>query len=112
MTLGEVRSHHTAKMRHRVLVKYRTTEYDNAGQPIETFVTRFPSEPASYEQVAGGEFLRGRKIDVNTTVIFTVNYRAGYVETDIITFDGVDYGIVKLDIPEGIKRYIEIQAKR
>jgi SPP1 family predicted phage head-tail adaptor len=112
--LGQVSTrYHTATLRHRIEVKYRTIPtFDDAGQPTEVFVTRYESEPASFEQVSGGEFLRGRKIDVNTTAIFTVNYRDGYDEKDLILFDGNTYGIVRIDYPEGVKRYIEIQAKR
>lgn len=113
MTLGQLGArYHTATLRHRITVKYRTVAPDDAGQPVEAFTTRFASEPASFEQVAGGEFLRGRKIDVSTTAIFTVNYRDGYDEKDTITLDGKTYGIVRIDNPEGVKRYLEIQAKR
>lgn len=110
--IGTAYRYKTAKMRHRITVKYRTTsQSDGTGQPIETFVNRFTGEPAAFEQVSGGEFLRGRKIDATTTVIFTVNYRPGYETTDKIEFDGTTYGIVRIDTPDGVKRYLEIQAK-
>ena len=114
MTLGQVGTkYHTATLRHRITVKYRTiASQDDAGQPVETFTTRYSNEPASFEQVSGGEFLRGRKIDVSTTAIFTVNYRPSYDEKDTITFDGKTYGIVRIDKPEGVNRYLEIQAKQ
>lgn len=110
MTLGAVNSHR-AELRHQIVVKYRSTTTNADGGLSETWTTRFGHEPAKFEQVAGGEFLRGRKIDVQTTAIFTVNYRAGYLETDRITFNSTDYGIVKIDMPDGIRRYLEIQAK-
>lgn len=110
-TLGDIAKHYTAKLRHRIIVKSRSVASDDIGQQIETWTTRFASEPASFEQVSGGEFLRGRKIDVNTTAIFTVNYRQGYEHTDTITYAGDVYGIVRIDKPQGINRYLEIQAK-
>lgn len=114
MTLGHVGSrYHTATLRHLITVKHRTVPTsDDAGQPVEVFTTRYTNEPASFEQVSGGEFIRGRKIDNNTTAIFIVNYRESYNEKDVIVFDGTTYGIVRIDTPEGVKRYLEIQAKR
>lgn len=110
MTLGAAKVHR-AELRHRIVVKYRTTTRDDIGGQTETWTTRFASEPAKFEQVSGGEFLRGRKIDVQTTAIFTVNYRDGWTETDTITFAGKVYGIVRIDTPEGVERYLEVQAK-
>ena len=111
MSIGkQVKS--VAQLRHRIIVKSRSTTQDaDTGQPVESWSTRFASEPAKYEQVSGGEFLRGRKIDAQTTAIFTVNYRQGYATTDTITYDGKTYGIVRIDTPEGVRRYLEIQAK-
>lgn len=100
-----------AKMRHRIEVKSRSTGTAEDGGVTETLSTRFASEPAAYEPKAGGEFIRGRKIEAQTTALFTVNYRPGYVETDLIVFGGKTYGIVKIDAPEGVQRYLEIQAK-
>lgn len=113
MSIGKQVKSRTASMRHRIVVKYRTTTTNNAdtGQPEETWTTRFASEPAAFENKGGGEFINGRKIAATAQAIFTVNYRPGYLETDVIEFDGQTWGIVKIDPPEGVKRYLEIQAK-
>lgn len=111
MSIGKQIKSKIASMRHRIVVKYRTTTQDEIGGTVESWTTRFPSEPAAFEKVSGGEFLRGRKIDVQATAIFTVNYRYGYVETDKIEWGGQTYGIVSIDKPEGVSRYLEIQAK-
>lgn len=110
MTLGAIKGH-TAELRHRIIVKSRSTTQDNIGGEVESLSTRYASEPAKFEQVSGGEFLRGRKIDAQTTAIFTVNFRSGYTVTDVITFQSKTYGIVRIDAPEGVNRYLEIQAK-
>lgn len=111
MSIGKQIKNKVASMRHRIVVKARTTTQDDIGGVTEGWTTRFASEPAAYQDVSGGEFLRGRKIDVQTTAIFTVNYRQGYTETDVIEWDGNSYGIVSIDKPEGVSRYLEIQAK-
>lgn len=110
MTLGAIKLHR-AELRHKIIVKSRSTGTAEDGGVTETLSTRFASEPAAYEPKAGGEFIRGRKIEAQTTALFTVNYRPGYVETDLIVFGGKTYGIVKIDAPEGVQRYLEIQAK-
>lgn len=111
MSIGKQVKEKVAAMRHRIVVKYRTTSQDGIGGPEESWTTRFASEPAAYQDVSGGEFIRGRKIDVQTTALFTVNYRTGWTETDVIEWGGVTYGIVSIDKPEGVSRYLEIQAK-
>lgn len=111
MSFGRLAKTRPGEMRHRIQVKYRTTTPDDIGGLTEAWAYRFKNEPAKYQDVSGGEFLRGRKIDVTTTAIFTVNYRDGYLETDLIEWDGLTWGIVSIDKPEGIGRFYEIQAK-
>lgn len=111
-SIGSMFRQSTSRMRHRITVKQRiTTRDESTGQPIESWTPRFTSEPAAFNEVAGGEQLRGRHIEAGVTAVFVVNYREGYDETDIIEFDGVEYGIVRLRRPDGIKRYLEIHAK-
>ena len=57
-------------------------------------------------QVTGGERIRGRQIDDSVTAVFEVNYRAGYLVTDRILFQGVYYGIVRIDAPGGVNRFL------
>lgn len=111
MSIGKQVKGKVAAMRHRIVVKYRTTTQDDIGGTVESWTTRFASEPAAFEPKGGGEFIRGRKIDVTTTGIFTVNYRNGWTETDVIEWDGMTFGIVSIDKPEGVSRYLEIQVK-
>ena len=110
--IGSMYRYKLAKMRHRITVKYRSTsQSDGTGQPLETFTNRFTDEPASFQQVSGGETLRGRQIEAGVTAVFVVNWRAGYKETDIIVFAGNEYGIVRIHKPEGIERYGELHCK-
>jgi SPP1 family predicted phage head-tail adaptor len=89
-----------------------TSTVDSSRQPIVTYTTaRFANEPAKYEQVSGGEVVRGRQIEAGVIALFTVNYRDGYVQTDRITFDGQTYGIHRMHKPDGIKRFLEIHCK-
>lgn len=111
-SIGSMFRQSTARMRHRISVKQRITSRDQStGQPTEAWLVRFENEPAAFNEVAGGEQLRGRHIEAGVTAVFVVNYREEYKETDIIDFDGVEYGIVRLRRPDGIKRYLEIHAK-
>lgn len=109
--IGSMYRQSAGKMRHRITVKRRSIAPDASGQPIPTFIDRFQGEPAGFTQVSGGEVLRGRQIEAGVTAVFVVNWRAGYDETDIIVFEGVEYGIVRIHKPEGIARFAEIHCK-
>ena len=101
----------SSHMRHRVVIQRIASETQDANhQPIKTYATRYAAEPAAFEQVSGGEFLRGRQVDATVKAIFTVNYRPDYSTRDRVVFDGEIYGIVRLHIPRGVKRFLEIEC--
>lgn len=109
--LGYTRGPDTSQMRHRINVETATTEIDSARQKVVTYVTRLAAEPAAFMQVSGGETIRGRQIEAGVTALFKVNYRTGYAVTDRVQFDGQAYGIVRLEIPQGVKRFMWLHCK-
>jgi SPP1 family predicted phage head-tail adaptor len=76
-----------------------------------TYTAKYTNIAAKYEQVSGGEVVRGRQIEAGVIALFTVNYRDGYIQTDRITFDGQTYGIHRMHKPDGVKRFLEIHCK-
>ncbi len=95
-----------ALKRHRIDVQSCIETVDESRQKVITYGDRFSSEPAAYMQVSGGEQFRGRQVEPGVTAVFEVNYRDGYKETDRIVFDGTYYGITRINIPNGIKRFM------
>lgn len=98
-------------MRHRITVQEASTTVDASRQKVVTYVDRFTREPAAFTQVSGGETIRGRQIEAGVTALFKVNYRDGYAVTDRVVFDGQNYGIVRLEIPQGVKRFMWLHCK-
>lgn len=94
--------------RHRINVQSVVTTIDSSRQPVYTYTNRYVDEPATFKQVAAGEYVRGRQIEAGVTAMFEVNYRDGYLVTDRVIFDSVKYGIVRIDYPEGVKRFAVI----
>lgn len=101
----------TARMRHRITVQTATTAVDASRQKIVTYVTRWTGEPAAIEEVSGGETVRGRQVEAGVSVLFRVNYRPGYSVTDRIIYDGQNYGIVRIETPDGVKRFHWLHCK-
>lgn len=95
-----------ALKRHRITVQRICETIDEARQKVIDYYDVYVDEPAAYMQVAGGEQFRGRQIEPGVTAVFEVNYREGYTETDRIYFDGSYYGVTRINIPNGIKRYM------
>lgn len=109
--VGERQGNRLGDMRHRITVKKVTETFDDSRQPVVTWSNRYVGEPAKFKQVRGGEVIRGRQIEPEVTAVFTVNYRSEYKETDRIVFQGDNYGIVRLDKPDGIGRFLDIYCK-
>lgn len=109
--IGSMYRYKLAKMRHRITVKYRQTTQDDTGQPIESWVDRFEDEPASFQETSGGETIRGRQVEAGVTAVFGVNWRPGYEVTDLVVFEGEEYGIVRIHKPEGIGRFLDLHCK-
>lgn len=103
--IGSMGKEKCSEKRHRITVEQVVSTLDSSRQPIYTYTTRYASEPASFKQVSGGEKVRGRQIEAGVSAIFEVNYRAGYLVTDRVLFQGTYYGIVRIDHPEGVNRY-------
>ena len=112
VTRGTPRGFRTGDMRNVIAVKVATQSIDASRQLVVTYNTnRYPNEPASFHQVSGGEYFRGRQVEAGVTAVFTVNYRPNYDETDRIVCQGGNYGIVRIHKPEGVARYLELYCK-
>lgn len=98
-------------MRERINVQQLELSISDAGDKTEVWTTLFANEPASFEQVSGGETLRGRQVEAGVNALFTVRYRSGYLPTQRVVHAGVTYGIVFVRQVEGGKRYIELQCR-
>lgn len=109
--IGSMYRQKLGDMRHRISVQALTETVDAARQPVASYSNRLTDEPATYEQVTGGEYNRGRQIEAGTTAIFKVNYRSTYTIQDRIVFDGRNFGVVRIDVPTGIKRYAFLHCK-
>jgi SPP1 family predicted phage head-tail adaptor len=101
----------TADMFHRIVVEAPTSSFDDRGQSIKTWTTWLSSEPASFNEVSGGETLNGRQVEAGVTAVFRVNYRDGYTNEHRIRFQGVIYGITRVHPVGGFDRYRDIYCK-
>lgn len=95
-----------ALKRHRIDVQRMYETVDISRQKVISYYDVYQSEPAAFMQVSGGEIFRGRQVEPGVTAVFEVNYRDGYKESDRIYFDGDYYGITRIHIPNGIKRFM------
>lgn len=111
MSLGSVRRSSVGDMRHRITVQSPVETKDESHQVIVTWSDTRTGEPASYESVNGGEYLRGRQIAATANAVFVVNYRTGYTPRQRVVFDGVNHDIERVHTPRGIKRFLELECK-
>lgn len=109
--IGETRTSTVGHMRHRITVQTATQTVDSSRQPVTTYVNRLTGEPAAFVQVSGGESVRGRQVESTVVALFKVNYRNGYSTTDRIVFDGENYGIARVEKPDGIARFLWLHCK-
>jgi SPP1 family predicted phage head-tail adaptor len=110
-SIGQTRRSETGMMRHRLTVQSAEPSLDPSRQKVITYTTKWNSEPAAFIQVSGGETIRGQQVEAGVTAMFKVNYRSGYTETDRIVFDGENYGIVRIEVPDGVKRFQWLHCK-
>ena len=109
--IGQARRSDAGSMRHRITVQSAESTIDSSRQKVITYETRWNAEPAAFQQVSGGETIRGQQVEAGVVAMFRVNYRSGYAETDRIVFDGQNYGIVRIEVPEGVKRFQWLHCK-
>ncbi len=109
--IGKTRRSGSGGMRHRVTVQAPTESQDEALQITTTWSDTYTSEPAAYEEVTGGEFIRGRQVVANANAIFAVNYRGGYTTRSRLVFDGTNFDILRVHKPLGVKRFLELECK-
>ena len=109
--IGSMYRQKTSDMRHRITVQTAVETIDASRQKIISYVNRLVSEPATFEEVTGGEVNRGRQIEAGVTAVFKVNYRSGYSVRDKVLFKGQQYGIVRVEAPGGIERFTYLYCK-
>jgi len=99
-------------MRYRVLVESMTEAFDTtSGQPTRTWGTFKLNEPASYDEVRGGETFRGSQVEASITAVFTVRYDADYKPTMRVYHNSRYYHIVFARRVRGYDRYIELHCR-
>lgn len=98
-------------MRERITVQSLTETVSDAGDVTKAWANTYLNEPATFEEVQGGETLRGRQVEAGVTAVFTVHYRSNYNATMRVIHNGVTYGIVKCPPVQGGRRYRELWCK-
>lgn len=111
MIVGERKGMRIGDMRHRVTLRKPVETLDASRQRIVTWEDELTNQPAKYEQVSGGEIIRGKQVEAGVTALFVVNYRADYTAQKQIVFQGVNYGIVRVDHQDGVKRFMDVFCK-
>lgn len=99
-------------MRERIDIQSKTETVDNVGQPIVSWATALAGEPAKYEPINGSEVMRGRQLESNVKVVFTIHWRTGITDDMRVTYNGNNYGILYVHEVEGGKRYMELQCTK
>jgi SPP1 family predicted phage head-tail adaptor len=61
---------------------------------------------------AGTESIRADRVEAKNMVLFVIRWRDDVLESDRITWDGVDYNIRAILRRGGRKLYLEIEAER
>lgn len=98
------------KLRERINVQEATVD-ESTGQPSRTWANLYANEPAGFEPVMGGETIRGRQVEANTTAIFTVHFRSGYSTELRVQHDSTNYGITRVVRVDGGRKYLELHCK-
>lgn len=111
MIVGERKGMRLSDMRHRITLKKPVKTVDASRQPVTTWENELTMQPAKYLQVSGGETVRGRQIEAGVTALFTVNHRNEYAVDKQIVFRGQTYGIVRVDEPDGVERFVDLHCK-
>lgn len=99
-------------MRDRIDIQSKTETVDNAGQPIVSWSTSLAGEPAKYEPINGSEVMRGRQLESNVKVVFTIHYRPGITDDMRVLHNGKYYGILYVHEVDGGRRYLELQCEK
>lgn len=102
-------------LRERVKFQSASDAPDDARQPIRTWAdTSHTNIPASKENVAGGEFIRGRQIDASTTAIFLIRNLSGLTPQLRLVHiqESKTYNIVRIDPADDRGQFLMIQCKR
>lgn len=109
--IGSMHRQKISDMRHRITVQSAVESIDASRQKTISYVNRIVSEPATFQQVTGGEVTRGKQIEAGVTAVFKVNNRNSYSVHDRIIFKGQQYGVVTVENPEGIERFTYLYCK-
>lgn len=105
---GRPRRFGVADMRYRCNVESITEVIDSAGQPISSWSVLLRDEPCQFLPVGGSESLRGRQLEEKAKAVFRMRYRPGVDQSMRIVFEGTTYGIIRVDMVDGLRRYMEV----
>ena len=109
--IGSMYRQKISDMRHRITVQTAVETIDASRQKVISYTDRIVNEPSTFIQVTGGEVNRGRQVEAGVTAIFKLNRRSGYTTKDRVLFAGDQYGVVRVEIPDGIDRFIYLHCK-
>lgn len=98
-------------MRERVAIQTATETVSDAGDVTRTWADTYANEPAKLEPITGSESLRGRQVEADVSVVFTVHYRSTYTTEMRVSHKGTYYGIAYVKHIEGGQRYTELHCK-
>lgn len=99
------------RLRHKIRIESPVNEQDEAGQ-VKVKEWALVARPfAEVLGVGGGESLRGRQIEAQTTHLVTIHWRAGILPTMRVVHEGRLLNIVRVDDPEGDRRMLVIQCE-
>jgi len=99
------------KMRYKIDIQESRNDIADDGQPTQTFVNKYESQPAQYNPVRGGELFRGKTIEANVSAVFDIHYREGILPKMQVVFGGTKYGIEYVHPSDGGDRYRELHCK-
>lgn len=111
MSIGAMHRQKIGNMRHRVTIQKVVETIDAARQLVRTYTDRYIDQPATFEQVSGGEYVRGRQIEAGVNAVFQINNREDLSVEDRVVFGNQNYGIVRIDKPDGIERFAYLYCK-
>jgi uncharacterized phiE125 gp8 family phage protein/SPP1 family predicted phage head-tail adaptor len=84
---------------------------DKAGQQIKYFKPLHKNVPAKYEEVAGGETVRGLQVEASVEAIFTIGFLSDITEEDRIQYGARCLEIERLLDRRGDGQWLEIQTR-
>lgn len=95
----------------RVSIRRETRAADRLGGYTSALAT-VATVWAHVRPTSGTEGVRADRVEAKSPFLFVIRYRGGVLESDRLTWDGIDYNIRSINRRGGRKLYLEIEAER